>query len=179
MQRSSSKLTTCPIRGVGWLDSNRKALPLLMSVRKSLKIIIDYSQSFRPNLSQLRTFRKLCKDLPWLGEFRLSKNLFFKHSASQAENPHPVCYWPIMNNSLAKICQFLTSSVSEVQVMTCSMSIEQKLCWEKIFRLQSMPNSRMRDIACRSNFAVKLCQSFGVTFLTSIFGLSNPKLKFN
>ena len=79
---------------------------------------------------------------------------------------YPLCYLPTIHNSRS-VPNFKFSVLSS----SCSMSIEQKLCEEKLdlFQLQSMSN----QITCiDKSFAVK---NSGISWMPLIFNLSNPR----
>ena len=64
----------------------------------------------------------------------------FEQSAT--ENTHILCYWQTIHNSISKICPvFKFSALTFLRSMSCSMSIELKLCKERNFQLQSMSHA--------------------------------------
>ena len=129
-------------------------------------ILNRLQQSLQPNRSHMKCdIWKPCRDQRWQIElrfsiWRFSEQFFFV-------NNHLQCYWPIINNSISKICpnfKFLVLTFS--RPMSCSMINEQKLCEVKIFQLQSMSNA-IRYINQRFAF-----MNSGFSCLALIFNLS-------
>ena len=83
-------------------------------------------------------------------------------------------YWRIIYNLLLFICpKFQNLSSHLPEALTCSMNIKQKMCKEKIFRLQSVSNVICVDQCFTVETSGVSCQAC----LTAIFNLSNPKMK--
>ena len=79
---------------------------------------------------------------------------------------------PPITQSGRSVLNFKLSVLTFSRLMSCSMSIEQKLCKVKIFHFQSMLNA-IRCIDQRFTF-----KNSGILCLALIFNLSNPRMTF-
>ena len=93
----------------------------------------------------------------------------FEQSAAFVNN-NLLCHWPSIHNSILRsVLNCKLSVFTFLRSMSCSMSIEQKMCKVKIFQLQSISNAM---IYIDKRFVVK---NSGISCLALIFNLSNPR----
>ena len=104
---------------------------------------------------------------------RTSFYFLFEDFLSAVVNNHLLCYWPIIQNSISKICpkfQVLSSHFFKVDELLNKQWA--KIVWSEIFQLQRV-QSMSNAIRCiDQRFAFK---NSGISCLALIFNLSIPR----
>ena len=162
---------TCPWK-VRLLKLWAEQLQLVVS--KSLETISDMIlNQQQPKFASKREanamFEKPLRDLHWLDKPQFSiqrflSNLLLKIIISCVTDQ------PTINLFRRSVLHFKFSVLTFLRSMSCLVSIEQKMCEEKIFELQSMSNSTTPH---DKRFAVK---NSGTSCLALIFNLSHPRM---